>query len=53
MTKDGIFAALEESGLDICEREERNDCHLNPDPETFVENAVAEAQASLRRRMPN
>lgn len=50
MTKDGIHASLEDEGLTIGEREQRNDCYLNPDSETFIENAVAEAQEALEQR---
>lgn len=50
ITKDGIHASLEDEGLVIGEREQRNDCHLNPDPETFINNSVAEAQELLEQR---
>ena len=50
MTKDGIYASLENEGLTIASRERRDDCHLNPDPETFIGNAVEEAQESLEHR---
>lgn len=50
ITKDGIHASLENEGLVIGEREQRNDCHLNPDPETFINNSVAEAQELLEQR---
>ena len=50
MTKDGIHASLEDEGLTIASREQRDDCHLNPDSETFIDNAVAEARETLEQR---
>lgn len=44
LTKDGIHASLEDEGLTIDSRVQRDDCHLNPDPETFIQNAVGEAR---------
>lgn len=50
LTKDGIHEVLEDEGLTIEGREQRDDCHLNPNSETFIENAVAEAQEVLEER---
>ena len=50
ITKDGIHATLEDAGLKIGSREQRDDCCLNPDSETFINNAVAEACETLELR---
>lgn len=50
LTKDGVHATLEENGLEIESIERRNDCHLNPTPEAFVENATAEAMENMSLR---
>lgn len=51
LTKDGLHAIMENDGVTINSREVRDDCHLNPDPETFIENAIEEAQETLGRRL--
>ena len=42
--KDGIHSAMEDGDFTLGNVEHRNDCHLNPDPETFRQNMVQEAQ---------
>lgn len=48
--KDGIHETLQREGLEIGQREERNDCHLNPTPEAFLQNALEEAREVLNYR---
>lgn len=50
MTKEGVHASLQEEGITIDEIEYRNDCHLNPDPVTFMANATEEALLDLEQR---
>lgn len=50
MTKEGVYTVLENDGLNISQIEQRNDCHLNPNPETFIENATGEAMERLNAR---
>ena len=42
--KDGIHAAMNDGETRVGRVTRRNDCHLNPDPATFLENMVQEAQ---------
>lgn len=45
--KEGVHASMVDEGLQIEGIEYRDDCHLNPDPQTFTVNMVREA---LRRQ---
>lgn len=44
--KDGINAALEESGVEIIDRQVQDDCHLNTDTETFLERALSQVRTA-------
>ena len=50
--KDGIFAELEDRGIELFGSERRNDCHLNTDPETFINRQTAEAIRQIESRKP-
>lgn len=50
ITKDGIHATLEEEGVSVGQREQRNDCRFNPTPNTFMSNAVEEARQRMAQQ---
>ena len=49
LTKDGVHAMLEGQGITIGSREERDDCHLYPDPQSFTQAALEEAEQRRAR----
>lgn len=41
--KEGVHAAVRQEGLEVRGIERRNDCHLNPNPQAFINNMVTSA----------
>lgn len=50
ITKDGIHDTLEEEGMSVGQRAQRNDCRFNPTPNTFMSNAVEEARQRMAQQ---
>lgn len=41
--KEGVHASVRQEGLEVRGIERRNDCHLNPNPQAFINNTVTNA----------
>ena len=51
LVKDGVGAALVSEGLNPQNTVHRDDCHNNPEPETFINNVSTEADQMRQQRL--